>query len=234
MLHPRQDARDFDTFTEAEREYLLRLVSLCQSADEATVLGLLPQESLEEELQLTSALWNGARHADLFARVTAEIGRPEAATARPTGLMYCRVMHEELPAALLRALRDDAPVARAEAAVLYHLIVVGVIVETACDAALGFLARHDAMPALREALHGLAADVARDLAGAIEELSQLVSSQGASLATAIERRARDLAGPATSVFVEELAGGSPALPERAAAALEARLAAIHSAATVRS
>ena len=58
-----QDARDWASLDEAERESLLRLTALCQAGDEELALGLVPllmvmaeEGRLEEELRLTSFL----------------------------------------------------------------------------------------------------------------------------------------------------------------------------------
>ena len=68
-----QDAKDWQSLNDLEKEYMIRTVSQFQAGEEAVTLDLLPlimaiaQEGrLEEEMFLTTFLWEEAKHVDGF------------------------------------------------------------------------------------------------------------------------------------------------------------------------
>lgn len=77
-----QDQRDWRSLTADEQDILLRLSALFQAGEEAVTLDLLPliiviaQEGrLEEEMYLTSFLWEEAKHVEFFSRGRDRAGR---------------------------------------------------------------------------------------------------------------------------------------------------------------
>ena len=78
-----QDKKDWAGLTDAQRDITLRLISLFVSGVEAVTLDLLPlinvianQGSPEEEMFLTTFLWEEAKHVDFFSRFLERIKRP--------------------------------------------------------------------------------------------------------------------------------------------------------------
>lgn len=70
-----QDARDWQGLNPEEQDILLRLTALFQAGEEAVTLDLLPlimviaQEGrLEEEMYLTTFLWEEAKHIDYYVQ----------------------------------------------------------------------------------------------------------------------------------------------------------------------
>jgi hypothetical protein len=74
------DRRDWQRMSESERDFILRTVSLFQAGEEAVTIDLLPllkasagEGRIEEEIYLTSFLWEEAKHVELFRRWLDEV-----------------------------------------------------------------------------------------------------------------------------------------------------------------
>src|SRR6516225_3821845 len=70
-----QDIRDWKQLDDSQRDLLLRLTSLFVAGEESVTLDLLPlvqviasEGRIEEEMYLTSFLWEEAKHVDAFRR----------------------------------------------------------------------------------------------------------------------------------------------------------------------
>jgi ribonucleoside-diphosphate reductase beta chain len=227
-----QDARDWASLDEAERESLLRLTALCQAGDEELALGLVPllivmaeEQRLEEELRLTSFLWEEARHVEMFRRFFAEVAPGRADLSRYRTMTYCRVVHDELPSALLRLRTDASPEARAEASVVYNLVVLGMLVETGYRGYRAHIEARGILPGMRVAMAHLEQDATRHIEQSVAQLARLVAEDG-GVRDAIERRAAMIGGPALDIVEEALSAGGldgGAFTARAALRLEGRL-----------
>lgn len=221
------DPHDWAGLNAAERESLLRLVALGRAGDEGALLHLLPlimvmadEQRLEEELSLTSFLWEEAKHVEIFRRFFAEVAPDAIDLSRYRSLGYCRIVHDELPSSLLKLRCDASPECRAEASVVYNLIVVGLLVETGYRACLAYLEARDIMPGMRVALGHLLQDTTQHLERSVDQLAQQVAEYGDPVRRAIERRAAMLKGPALEVLAEAL-GVAPFGLERSAFGLSA-------------
>lgn len=85
------------------RDGIIRITSLFQAGEEAVTLDLIPlilvvseEGRLEEEMYLTSFLWEEAKHVEVFNHFQ--------------GPSYRRMFHEELPKSLQRLHDDRSPV----------------------------------------------------------------------------------------------------------------------------
>lgn len=205
-----RDAEDWQSLSALEKEVLVHLASLFQAGEEAVTLDLLPlimviaQEGrLEEEMYLTSFLWEEAKHVELFRRFLDEVAGDRTDLARFHGPAYRSIFYDALPAAL-RRLRDDAsPPAQAEASVTYNMIVEGVLAETGYHAYYEILARHGLMPGMQRGVSLLKSDEARHLAYGVFLLSRLVAEHGEPVWRAIERRMDELL-PAAIDLIREM------------------------------
>src|SRR5205807_3327962 len=70
-----QDIQDWQRFTDEEREAIISLTALFQAGEESVTLDLLPlimvmarEQRLEEEMFLTTFLWEEAKHTEFFRR----------------------------------------------------------------------------------------------------------------------------------------------------------------------
>lgn len=177
-----QDIRDWQSFDERERDVLLRLTSMFQAGEEAVTLDLLPliqviaQEGrIEEEMYLTTFLFEEAKHTDFFRRFLDEVAFCSADLSHYSSENYRSVVYDALPQALLRLRHDPSPEAQIEASVTYNLIVEGVLAETGYHAYFTVLERNNLMPGVRKGISLLKLDESRHIAYGIFLLSRLIA-----------------------------------------------------------
>ena len=115
-----RDRADWLSLTDTQREVLLQLTSLFQAGEESVTLDLLPllmvvarEGRLEEELFLTSFLWEEGKHTEFFRRVLDEVCVETGDLERFHGPSYRRLFYEELPASMAALVDDPSPAAQA-------------------------------------------------------------------------------------------------------------------------
>ena len=151
-----RDLRQWQAMTVDERDLILRLTAMFQAGEEAVTLDLLPlimviaaEGRLEEELFLTTFLYEEAKHTDFFSRFLAEVvGDPRNLT-HYHGESYRTIFYEALPQALNRLREDPSPEAQVRAAVTYNLVVEGILAETGYHAYFTALEANDLLPGTR-------------------------------------------------------------------------------------
>lgn len=203
-----RDKLDWQGFSDLERESILQLSSLFVAGEESVTLDLLPlmmaiaeEGHLEEEMYLTTFLWEEAKHTEFFRRFVDEVAEERSDLTRFHTDSYRRLFYEELPTAM-RALRTDrSPVALARASVTYNMIVEGVLAETGYHVYFDMLTTRNLLPGLREGVGYLKRDESRHLAYGVFLLSRLVASD-ASLWSSIEERMAELLPLALGVVQE--------------------------------
>jgi ribonucleoside-diphosphate reductase beta chain len=190
-----QDRRDWVRLQPPEQDILLRLTSLFQAGEEAVVLDLLPlvalvagEGRLEEEMYLTSFLWEEAKHVETFRRFLDEVACRREDLSHYHGPCYRQMFYEELPADLGRLRHDPSPVAQARASVTYNLIVEGVLAETGYHTYYQTLRANGLMPGMQQAVDLLKRDESRHLAYGVFLLSRLVAVHGDPVWEAIRER----------------------------------------------
>jgi ribonucleoside-diphosphate reductase beta chain len=201
-----KDRFDWQNFSELERTVLLHLTSMFQAGEEAVTLDLLPliqviaQEGrLEEEMFLTSFIYEEAKHVDFFRRFLDEVAGEHGDLTRFSGDNYRFIIHEVLPAALDRLRQDPSPAAQIEASVTYNMIVEGVLAETGYQAYFSILERHNFMPGMRQGISSLKLDESRHIAYGVYLLSRLVAEQP-ELWPVLENKMNELLIPAVGVI----------------------------------
>lgn len=212
------DRRDWVALADDERDVLLRLTSLFQGGEEAVTLDLLPliqviaeEGRLEEEIYLTSFLWEEAKHVEAFRRFLDEVAHETGDLSRYESPAYRRIFFEELPRALTRLRTDPSPVAQAAASVTYNMIVEGVLAETGYHAYHSVLDRNGILPGMQTVVGHLKTDESRHLAYGVHLLSRLVAEHGDPVWEVIEARMERLLEPALEV-VEEVFAAYPVMP----------------------
>ena len=210
-----QDVRDWQAMADDERDLILRLTSLFVGGEESVTLDLLPlmmavagEGRVDEEIYLTSFLWEEAKHVDFFASFLQRVATDAGDLHRYHGPSYRRIFYEELPSAMGALLEDPSPKAQARASTTYNMIVEGVLAETGYHGYFEALARAGLMPGLREGVGYLKRDEARHLAYGVFLLSRLVAEDGA-LWSVIEQRMEELLPIALSVIDETLSAYEP-------------------------
>lgn len=212
-----QDVRDWAGLTVSERDVLLRLLALFQSAEESMTRDLLPllmtvvrEDRLEEELFLTTFLSEEAKHTEFFRRILDEVCRQSGDLERYLTPSFRTLFSDQLPRAMRGLLADAAPVAQAEALVTYTLVGEGVLGEAGYHVFATALDAGGIMPGFRDGLRRAQADEDRHMAYGLFLLSRL-QADDASVWDVISRRMDDLL-PLTLGVVNEFFEPYDAMP----------------------
>ncbi len=206
------DQRDWATLNDGERDLLLRLASLFQAGEEAVTIDILPlldivaQEGrLEEQLYLTSFIWEEAKHVEAIRRFLDAVGAQNQDLTRYYTPSYRAIFIDALPDAMQRLRHDRSPVAQARASATYNLIVEGVLAETGYYVFHSVLEQRGIMPGMQRVMSYLKQDESRHLAYGIFLLSRLVIEHGDPVWQAIVERMNALLDPAVSIIGEAFA-----------------------------
>lgn len=190
---------------------LLRLTSQFQAGEEAVTLDLLPlimtiarEGRIEEEMFLTTFLWEEAKHVDFFSRFLHEVVVDVPDISHYHSPSYRAIFYDALPTALGRLIDDPSPRAQAEASLTYNMIVEGVLAETGYQAYFTILERNNLMPGQRKGIHLLKQDESRHIAYGVFLLSRLIATHP-DLWDFIEERMNDLVMHAVGVTQEVFA-----------------------------
>ena len=191
-----QDRADWEAMNDERREAILRLTARFLGGEEAVTLDLLPlmlaiarQGRLEEEVFLTTFLFEEAKHTDFFSRWVREVaGSPRLPPAPEPSVQLFDV---ELPGAMNALLEDQSPGAIARASVTYNMVIEGVLAETGYQNYHRSLAINGLMPGLCAGLVNIKRDESRHIAYGVYLLSRLVA-EDPSVWDVIERRMAEL------------------------------------------
>src|SRR3954463_5761979 len=193
-----QDRRAWEGPDELQRETVLSLTSLFVAGEEAVTLELLPlvlaiarERRIEEELYLTTFLFEEGKHTELFSRFLPEVAGAPADLDRFHVPSYKTIFYDELPATMNRLLTASSSEALARAAVTYNMIVEGVLAETGYHSYHLSLSENGLMPALCSALVEIKRDESRHIAYGVYLLSRLVAENPA-IWDVIEARMNEL------------------------------------------
>jgi ribonucleoside-diphosphate reductase beta chain len=207
----RQDQADWATLNQNERDLILRLTALFQAGEEAVTLDLLPligavarEGRIEEELFLTSFLWEEAKHTDFFRRFLDEVALVNEDLSGYHSPSYRALIYNALPTAMHRLGSDPSPLNLAEASLTYNMVVEGVLAETGYHAFFTMLERNNLMPGVREGIRLLKQDESRHIAYGVFLLSRLIASDEA-IWEHIEGRMNELIMHALGVIDEAFA-----------------------------
>ncbi len=204
-----QDVTDWAGLKEDEKDVVLRLTSLFVAGEEAVTLDLLPlimavarEGRLEEEMFLTTFLWEEAKHTDFFQRFLNEVLEIDGNDlTHYHGPNYAHVFYDVLPDALNRLMTDQSPEAQIKAAVTYNMIVEGVLAETGYHAYFSILKNNGLMPGNTRGVQLIKQDESRHIAYGIFLISRLVAENHA-LWDVAETTMNELLMPAISVVTE--------------------------------
>ena len=204
-----------------ERDILLRLTAMFQAGEEAVTLDLLPlimtiaaEGRIEEEMFLTTFLFEEAKHTDFFGRWLSEVAASDAVAVSDVDLSryhsdnYRAVFYHALPAALGALQSDRSPAAQVRAAVTYNMLVEGMLAETGYHAYFTVLERADLMPGTRRGIALLKQDESRHIAYGIYLLSRLVA-EDAALWDVLEEQMNALLPAALGVIGDVFAAYDP-------------------------
>ena len=213
-----QDRADWQKLGDDERDILLRLTALFQAGEEAVTLDLLPlmmviaQEGrLEEEMYLTTFLFEEAKHTDFFSRFITEVAQVEGDLSHFHSPHYHLVFSQALPTALNALRTDSSPMAQAKASVTYNMIVEGILAETGYYAYETVLNTHNILLGQLEGIRLLKQDESRHIAYGVYLLSRLMAEDEALWAV-VEETMNTLLMPALGVIDDIFSHYPTAIP----------------------
>jgi ribonucleoside-diphosphate reductase beta chain len=212
-----QDRQDWRQLQADEHDLLLRLTAQFVGGEEAVTLDLLPlilavarENRLEEEMFLTTFLFEEAKHTDFFQRVLVEVfgmhnteGLPQYHTEN-----YSSIFYEALPTTLNRLMVDTSPEAQLLASVTYNMIVEGVLAETGYQGYFTVLQKNNIMPNVVAGVQKIKQDESRHIAYGIYLISRLVAEHP-HLWEVAEAQMNALLMPAVGIIQENFAQYDP-------------------------
>lgn len=211
----RQDRQHWQQLSPPEKNLILTLTSMFQAGEEAVTLDLLPlimtiaQEGrIEEEMFLTTFLWEEAKHTDFFNRFLTEVAGVQGGISHYHTPSYRTIFYEALPRALQALREDPSPAAQVRASVTYNMVVEGMLAETGYHAYFLALERGQLMPAQRQGIRYLKQDESRHIAYGIFLISRLIATDDC-LWQVVEDTFNELVMPALAIISEGLAPYDP-------------------------
>jgi len=176
-----KDKEQWKTFTPEEKRILSHLCGLFMAGEEAVTLDLLPliqviakEGRIEEEIFLTSFLWEEAKHTEFFSRYVQTVMTENPNFEQFHKPMYKILFYEKLPRALNALMTDSSPKAQLKASATYNMIVEGTLAETGYAAFSKMLTDNDLLPGMQEGINKLKQDESRHIAYAIFLINRLL------------------------------------------------------------
>jgi ribonucleoside-diphosphate reductase beta chain len=207
-----RDPADWARMTEDQRAGMQQINALFVAGEESVTLDLLPlvlaiarEGRLEEELFLTTFLWEEGKHTQFFRRWLDEVAGAPTDLDRWMTPSYRTIFLEELPRSMNALLDDPSPAAQVRAAVTYNMIVEGVLAETGYQVYHDALVKRDLLPGLRAGLGLVKRDESRHIAYGVYLLSRLVSADP-PLWEVVEERMNELLPIALTLVAESFEG----------------------------
>lgn len=193
-----RDKEDFARMSEAERDLFMRAAANFVAGEEAVTLDLLPligviarEGRLEEEMFLTSFLWEEAKHVDFFSRFLKEVTGTQGGLEHYCGENYRKLFYEKLPTNLHALAADSSPRAQVCASATYNMVVEGMLAETGYHIFFHVMDRENILPGFREGIYNLKRDESRHIAYGVHLLSRLLA-EDPSLSDVFEETMADL------------------------------------------
>ena len=206
-----QDVKDWQFLTGEQQEEILRLVSQFQAGEEAVTLDLLPlimviakEGRLEEEMYLTTFLYEEAKHTEFFRIFLNEIGQT-GDLSRFHSETYHHIFYSILPEAMEKLQHDHSPEALAEASTVYNMFVEGVLAETGYFSFYESLEKANVMPGLMKGIGLLKRDESRHIGYGTFLLQRLIAEYP-QLFDLVQNKMNQLA-PLAAQLTQEGIGG---------------------------
>src|SRR5579859_548898 len=181
-----KDKQDWPTLDELHQVSILSLGTYFQAGEEGVTLDLLPlvmrvarAGMLEEEIYLTSFLWEEAKHTEFFRRWFSEAPRVDYDLHDYLGPAYKRIFYEILPETMNRLLTDDSEEALVQALVTYNMMVEGTLAETGYWSFGRYLERDRYLPGLAQGIRLIQRDESRHIRFGIYMLQRLINKNPA-------------------------------------------------------
>jgi ribonucleoside-diphosphate reductase beta chain len=206
-----RDREDWQSLTEPQRGVLTQLASEFVGGEEVVTLEIVPllravgaAGYLEDQMYLTSFVFEEAKHVDFFNRFLHEVlgnERPDA--HQYFGDNFRRLFFDELPRALQRLDTDPSPERQAEASVVYNMIAEGVVAETGYFAFYSILRKYDVMPGTLRGIRLIQQDESRHIRYGVYLLERLIAEHGEPIYQVVRRKMEALEPVALGIHRED-------------------------------
>lgn len=177
-----QDAEDWKKLNDKEQDLLIRINSQFQAGEEAVTLDLLPlirvmanEGRIEEEMFLTSFLFEEAKHVDMFGRFMREVIGKDSGIEPYQDEASQILFHEKLPNALNALDTDASPAAQVRASTTYNMVIEGMLAETGYAIFFNILGDNNIMPQHKEGIGLIKRDESRHIAYGVYLISRLLA-----------------------------------------------------------
>ena len=202
------DREHWARFGPDEREFILRTIALFQAGEEAVTVDLLPlmevvaaEGRIEEEMYLTSFLWEEAKHVELFRRWLDEVAEARQDLTGYITPSYELLFADELPRSMAALRTDRSHEAQIRASTTYNMIIEGVLAETGYHGFRESLATNRLLPGLLEGITLVARDESRHIRYGVYLLNRLIATTPGGW-DVMNGRMNELLGPAMGVVAE--------------------------------
>lgn len=181
-----RDQADWAQLTAEEQALIIHGISLFLGGEESVTHNLAPLllalkhagGTLEDELFVTSQMFDEARHVELFDAFSRHVvGQPLSAETY-AGPSYT-ALFSTLDETLSHLLVDPSLTAQVDAVTAYHMIVEGVLAETGYYGIFKALRERGLLPALQQGLAFIQRDEARHVAFGLHLLSRAIGQDQA-------------------------------------------------------
>lgn len=187
------DKADWESLTDEQRNSLITLISFFYSAEEAVTHDILPliyaiskTGHFEEEMFLTTFLFEEAKHTDFFNLFLRNISI-QGDLNKYHSPVYRRLFDEILPQTMERLFEDQSPKAIADAAIVYNMFAEGVLAETGYWSFYESLVKINKLPGLLEGITNIKRDESRHIGFGTFLLQRLISEDGTMLDYALDK-----------------------------------------------
>ena len=156
---------------------------------------------IEEEIFLTSFLWEEAKHVEFFRRWLDEVAIAREDLDRYMSPSYRQLFLVELPEALGTLRHDTSTKAQVRAAVTYNMIIEGVLAETGYHGFRESLEANGQLPGLLDGIKLIARDESRHIRYGVFLINRLINDTADGWEF-MNRRMNELLAPAIGVISE--------------------------------
>lgn len=203
-----KDKSDWKDLNDKEKDVILRLTSMFQAGEESVTEHILPlilviakRKELEDEMFLTTFLFEEAKHTEFFRKFLDEVAESKNDLTTYHTENYKSLFYEELPNSMNTLLKDDSDEALVNASTTYNMIVEGILAETGYHAYFTMLKRNEIMPGMQQGISLLKRDESRHIAYGVYLLAKLIKNNP-SLFEIIELRMNTLLPTAMGIIGE--------------------------------
>lgn len=203
-----KDKEQWTTFSSEEKRILSHLCGLFMAGEEAVTLDILPlmqliakEGRIEEEIFLTSFLWEEAKHTEFFSRYVQNVMTNTPDFEQFHKPMYKILFYEKLPGAMTALSTDSSPKAQLKASATYNMIVEGTLAETGYEAFSKMLTENNLLPGMQIGINKLKQDESRHIAYGLYLINRLLD-ENPELGEELEDLLEELLYDATNVIHE--------------------------------